>query len=137
MSKDQSGGRPRKLTPELHAAIIADIANAIPYEYAAGANGIHESTLYIWKDQGQNDLKEGLDTIYSRFFEDIKKAERDRIASHIDNMREHVDHWTADAWMLERRWWKHYSKNLPLLQLEKQLDEMKRQMENDNGKGNA
>lgn len=137
MSQGQGGGRPPKLTPELHTAIVDDIAAAIPYEYAAGANGICETTLYAWKRQGDEDLKNGLDTPHSRFSQDIKKAERSRINKHLKNITSGDDKWVCDAWILERRWWKHYSKNAPLLEFQKQLDEMKQQMENDNGKGNA
>ena len=134
MSQVQNGGRHPILTPELHAAIIYDISKAIPYEYAAGANGIAESTLYKWKARGEKEQEEGLDTIYTRFVEDIKKAERNRICKHLEKIDKGDDKWVCDAWILERRWWKHYSKNAPLVDLQKQLDEMKASMEKEDGK---
>lgn len=131
------GGRPPELTEELLESIIADIAAAIPYEYAAEANGICEKTLYNWKNHGIHDRAKGLDTIFSRFLQGIKSAERNRIKKHLNNLDNHVDDWTADAWILERRWWKHFSKNVPLLELQKQMDEMRDQMEKDNGKAES
>lgn len=128
------GGRPPELTPELHEAIIADIADAIPYEYAAGANGIATSTLYNWKARGEKEQAEGLNTIYTRFLEGIKKAERNRIRKHLGKIDDHEKDWVCDAWILERRWWEHYGKNAPLIEFKKQLDEMKASMEKDDGK---
>lgn len=127
------GGRPPILTPELHTAIVRDIANAIPYEYAAEANGIAERTLYNWLTQGKQDRLAGLDTEYSRLLQDIKNAERNRINEHIESIRAGSDKWTSAAWMLERRWWKHYSKHVPLIQFQQQLDEMNDSMERNNG----
>lgn len=117
-------GRPSKFTPEMRAAIVADIADSIPYEYAAEANGISEKTLYLWLDQGRQDREAGVESDFAIFLQDIKKAERARIKEHKDNIAGGREMWTCDAWMLERRWWKHYSKSAPILDFEARLKKM-------------
>ncbi len=122
-AKDTTG-RPTKFTPERCAAIINDIANRVPYEFAAEANGISEATLYIWLDIGKTHQNEGVNSPYAVFLEGIKKAERNRIIQHNENISDHVDKWQADAWILERRWHKHYGSNAQLNELNRKLDEL-------------
>jgi transposase-like protein len=117
-------GRPSKFTPERRASIINDIARRVPYEIAAEANGICESTLYEWIDMGRRHRKEGIDSEYSKFSEGIKAAERSKIIGHADNIADHVDKWQADAWMLERRWYKHFGSNAQLNELNRKLDKL-------------
>jgi transposase-like protein len=117
-------GRPSKFTPERRAAIINDIANRVPYEFAAEANGICEETLYDWIRTGKAHRKDGIDSDYSMFSEGIKAAERSRIIQHNNNIADHVDKWQADAWILERRWHKHYGSNAQLNELNRKLDQL-------------
>ena len=124
-------GRPSKFTPERRADIIRDIANRVPYEYAAEANGICEETLYIWIAQGKKDCKEGIDSEHAVFFQGIKQAERNRIIEHNNNIANHVDKWTGDAWILERRWHKHYSTNAALNELNGKMDRLMENGENE------
>lgn len=117
-------GRPSKFTPERRAAILADIADSIPYEYAAEANGISEKTLYLWLEQGRKDREAGIDSDFANFLQDIKKAELKRIKEHKDKINSGHDKWVCDAWMLERRWWKHYSKSAPILEFNERLKKL-------------
>ena len=123
-AKESVIGRPSKFTPERRAAIINDIACRVPYEYAAEANGICEDTLYDWLKTGKQHRREGIDSDYSAFSEGVKAAERSRIIEHNTNIAQHVDKWQADAWILERRWYKHYGSNAPLNELNRKLDEL-------------
>ena len=124
MSRGEGGGGPSKFTPEMRAAIVADIADSIPYEYAAEANGISERLLYFWLERGRLDREEGVDSDYATFLQDVKKVERTRIKTHKDNIAGGSPTWTCDAWMLERRWWKHYSRSAPVLDFEARLKKM-------------
>lgn len=117
-------GRPSKFTPERRAAIISDIARRVPYEIAAEANGICEETFYAWLRIGKSHRQQGIDSDYSIFSEAIKAAERSRIIEHADNISEHVEKWQADAWMLERRWYKHFGPNAQLNELNKRLSQL-------------
>lgn len=114
-------GRPLKFTPERRAAIIQDISDAIPYQLAAESNGISEGTLYDWLKQGLKDMNEGIESDYAEFSKAIKKVEKGRIKRHSDKVSDNVDRWQADAWMLERRWYKHYGSNVHLHELEERM----------------
>lgn len=117
-------GRPSKFTPEIRASIIDDICHRVPYEFAAEANGISEVTLYEWINKGKAHLYEGIESDYSIFAKAIKRAETNKMRGHCDNIADHVDKWQGDAWMLERRWHKHYSTNAGLNELNSKMDKL-------------
>lgn len=129
-----SGGQPTKLTPERSERILDDIKNAIPYELAAQSNGICEDTLYEWLKRGKQDREAGVESIYSRFSEDLKRVEKNRMRSHLDKIDANVDRWQADAWILERRWWKYFSNNAPLVEFEKRLERIENGAKENAGK---
>lgn len=117
-------GRPTKFTPERCSAIVDAIAHRIPYEYAAEANGISEKTLYTWLEIASQHQYEGIDSDYTRFLQDIKRAEMTRMREHSDMIAAKPERWQADAWMLERRWPKHYGSNAQLNELSLRLDRL-------------
>lgn len=114
-------GRPSKFTKERRAAIVDAISHRIPYEYAAEANGICEATLHDWLNTARVHRANGIDSEYTKFSEAIKRAEMTRIREHSDMISVKPERWQADAWMLERRWPKHYSSNSQLNELNQRL----------------
>ncbi len=120
----EGSGRPSKFTLERRVAIIDDISHRVPYEFAAEANGICEETLYVWLQRGKQECKDGIESEYAVFFQDIKRAEAQKMRGHSDNIADHVEKWQADAWMLERRWHKHFSTNAGLNELNSKLDKL-------------
>jgi len=117
-------GRPSKFTPERRAAIIDAISHRIPYELAAEANGIAERTLHHWLDVGYQHQLDGLDTDYTEFLQSIKRAEMTKIREHGDIIAARPERWQADAWILERRWPKHYGNNTLLKELNEKMNKM-------------
>lgn len=117
-------GQPDKLTPERAAAIIESISHCIPYEIAAEANGICEDTLYEWLLRGRNDLKKGVDSKYAQFSESIKRTEMAKIKENLDTIKDSPERWQARAWILERRWWKHFSPSAAVVDFNKRLEKM-------------
>jgi hypothetical protein len=131
MTTQKNGaGRPTKFTPDRIHAIILDIAHCIPHKLAAESNGICEDTLYSWINKGMEDLKNDIDSDYAKFSVSIKRAETSRIRTHIGNIAERVDKWQADAWILERRWWKYYGQSAAVIEMQKRLE----RLENDKNK---
>jgi len=120
-SEREGIGRPSKFTPERCAAIVSAIRSRVPYEYAAEGNGICEDTLYEWLKIARQHKSEQMETEYTRFSESIKRAEMERIVEHNNNIAGHVDKWQGDAWILERRWYKHYGSNAPIMELNQRL----------------
>ena len=117
-------GRPSKFTPERRAQIIHDISRRVPYELAAEANGICEATLFDWLNTGKAHQLEGIDTDFSRFSESIKRAELTRILEHTDMIAAKPERWQADAWLLERRWPKHFGNNVLLKELNERMNQI-------------
>lgn len=120
----EGSGRPSKFTPERCAAIVESIRNRVPYEYAAEGNGISEATLYVWLGIARGHQAEGIESDYTIFLEAIKRAEMDRIVEHNNNIAKHIEKWQGDAWLLERRWHKHYGSNAQLNELNRKLDQL-------------
>jgi len=117
-------GRPAKFTPERRSAIVDAISHRIPYEYAAEANGICEETLYDWLRTAKKHRTEGITSDYTQFSEDIKRAEMTRMREHSDMIAAKPERWQADAWLLERRWYKHYGPNAQLNELNHKLSRL-------------
>lgn len=120
-------------TQERRAAILKDIADRIPYEFAAEANGICEETLYEWIRRGKRDRKNGTRSEYAQFSEDLKKVELQKIKEHLNAIKENPERWQAQAWILERRWWKQFSPNAAVLELNKRLERMEAEKDDEDG----
>ena len=117
-------GRPTKFTPERRGAIIDAIAHRIPYEYAAEANGICEATLHDWLNTAKAHRLQGIESDYTQFSEAIKRAEMTRMREHSDMIAAKPERWQADAWLLERRWPKHYGPNSQLNEMNQRLSRL-------------
>lgn len=118
-------GRPTKFTKERRDSIIDAVSHRIPYEMAAEANGICLDTLYEWLKIGKNHAKEGIiDSEYTIFSEALKRAEMTKMRQHMDIIADRPERWQADAWLLERRWHKHFSSSAQLNELNEKLDRL-------------
>ncbi len=117
-------GRPSKFTEKRRNDIIDAISHRIPYEMAAEANGINVETLYDWLRTAKKHRDEGIDSEYTQFSEALKKGEMTRVREHTDMIAAKPERWQADAWLLERRWHKHFSANAALGELNSKLDQL-------------
>ncbi len=117
-------GRPSKFTPERRASIIDAISHRIPYEMAAEANGISGSTLYEWLKIGNDQREQGMETDYTIFSEALKRAEMQKVREHTDMIAAKPERWQADAWLLERRWYKYFGANAQLNEMNQKLDQL-------------
>lgn len=114
-------GRPTKFTPERCADIISAISRRAPYQLAAEANGISERTLFYWLEEGANDLDNNVDSEFARFLQSIKRVEMQKVMEHTDMIAAKPERWQADAWLLERRWPKHFGANAQVNELNERL----------------
>lgn len=120
----EGSGRPSKFTEKRRNDIIDAISHRIPYELAAEANGISLSTLYEWFKIGREHQEQGIDSEYTVFSEALKRAEMQKVREHCDMIAAKPERWQADAWLLERRWHKHFSSNAQLGELNQKLDQL-------------
>lgn len=108
-------GRPSLLNDLLAEEICSAVASGLPIDNAADAAGIGRRTVYRWlargrtygeaieEDDGEPDEADGP---YWQFWQDIKKARASLMATGLDEIRKAAEeprHWTAWAWILERR----------------------------------
>lgn len=119
-------GRPSKISPKIRKDILTMITHYVPYEIASVANGISDRTMYSWLKQGAEDLANGIDSEYSQFLQAIKEAEANRIMDNAACLHDREDGWQSKAWLLERKHWKHFSNNAPLVELNRRLDELEK-----------
>jgi hypothetical protein len=126
-------GRPSKFTEKRRNDIIDAISHRIPYEMAAEANGICLDTLYEWLKIGRNHQREGIDSDYAIFSEALKRAEMQKVRDHCDMIAAKPERWQADAWLLERRWHKHFSANAQLGELNTKMDKLLEGDKHENG----
>jgi hypothetical protein len=94
-------GRPTKLTPEVHTAIVERMRNGSFLEHAARLSGVHPVTVWRWLEQGD---EEGAPEPYASFATDFRKAE----AEAEENAKEQLRQWGGSEWkaslaFLERR----------------------------------
>lgn len=117
-------GRPSKFTPERRGSIIDAISHRIPYEMAAEANGISLETLYAWLRTGKEHRDQCIESDYTIFSEALKRAEMTKVREHTDMIAAKPERWQADAWLLERRWHKHFGPNAQVNELNERLDRL-------------
>lgn len=97
MATKDTGGRPTKLTPEIHKRIVLLVRRGNFRETAAAAAGVDSKTFRNWLRMGAR----GRDP-YKKFSEDVDQAEADAEAKDIAKLKASKD-WKATAWRLERR----------------------------------
>lgn len=116
--------------------IVADIEMGIPYQIATESNGLSEKHLYNIINQGKIDLEECDDTFHARLVQDLRAIEKKSIVSCLADIRPAEKGHRGAEWILERRFWKHFSPNISVMEITKELDEIKKQLaEKDKGKG--
>lgn len=103
-----------KLTEAACAAIIRGVETGLTRTLCAKSAGIARETFYLWVNSGKKDISEGKNTKRAQLVLGIRKAEADK-AEKLLNIIEQaamsdVKHWTAAAWLLERRYKEEYSK---------------------------
>lgn len=119
-------GRPTKFTVSRCNDIVTAISKRVPYRLAAEANGISERTLFNWLEEGTKDLEANIDSEFARFLQSIKRAEMQKVVEHTDIIAARPERWQADAWLLERRWYKYFASSVPVIELSERLERLER-----------
>lgn len=105
-----TGGRDTKCTDVRTQAIADAMKEGLPFERSCIMYGISASTGYNWLKWGD----EGKEP-YASFLEAVKEAEVEGEMALVkiikDAARFETKHWTAAAWMLERRFPQRWKKD--------------------------
>lgn len=105
--------RPTLLTEELQREICGYIENGNSYTTAYRLAGIGETTFHEWKSKGEKDIEAGKESVYAEFAVAIKRANEKCKAWNVQqimNAAGDKKHWTAAAWLLERKWPEEFAK---------------------------
>jgi len=113
-------GRPTRLTPEIAKEIVEAIGIGVPRDMAAKSVGVQPSTLYQWLAKGREGIEE-----YKEFAEAVEKADSlvvKRALVRITQAATKEQHWTAAAWLLERKHPAEFGQRVRVV-VQEQLDE--------------
>lgn len=109
------GGRPTKYSRTVAARICRAVRKGCSREAAAGLAGINPDTLYDWQHR------------FPEFSEALQKADSELEAECVSNIRRagrSRRNWTANAWLLERKFPHRYGKvDRHLLRVRRDEDE--------------
>lgn len=118
-------GQPTKLTPEVADSIAEDVFDGIPIGLIAGAHALSKESINNWLRRAESELEDGIDSEYVQFFFKVAIAERNRVKILLARCAEGKSGWQGSAWILEKRWFKHFSGGqAELKQLEEQIDRL-------------
>jgi hypothetical protein len=117
---------PLVLSDTLKKRLLNLVSHGLPYKVCAEGAGISESTLYKWLNQGKEDEKTNNYTECYDFLVEFRLAESNKIFTLWDKINADKN-WQSKAWMLSRRWSKHFGENVGDIEaLEAKLEEFKK-----------
>ena len=119
-------GCPTKFTEETKEKLLIAIRKGAPYELACNYAGITYSCFKLWRNKAEDDqIPEFLS-----FFAKLKEAEGHTALMWLDKIdKAMTDAWQAAAWKLERRYYKHFSNNAPLIEMNERMKKMEQLIE--------
>lgn len=94
--------RPSKLTEELISKMADEIAEGTPICYVCDLFSVTEQSYFNWMERGQQDFENDEETIYSAFFDSIKKSYARFIIESKKRIKQGTPGWQGTAWWLER-----------------------------------
>lgn len=104
------------ISPEKRKIIMDCVELGMPYVYAGHAARISEKCLYNWINRGQADIEAGRETEFSIFVQDLEQTLSKRLGKHLHRINKGVKAWHSSAWMLERRWRKHFGQDAAVIE---------------------
>ena len=96
------GGRPTTLTAEKAQMIVERVRTHLSIYNAAQKAREHHQTVFNWLKYGERDLIDGKETIFSKFFADVREARADKVGEMIETIESMPKSWQAISWLLEK-----------------------------------
>ena len=122
-------GRPTKWDEETRNKILEAVSKGAPNVLACNYAGVSESTFYEWKARAKKGEKE-----FADFLVKIKEARGASVVKWLDKIEEAAEGgiWTAAAWKLERRHYKHFGRSADVMELAKKMDRIEKEIKKAN-----
>lgn len=105
--------RPTLLNEKMIQDICVNVENGCTFEDARILAGIGQRTFYEWKQWGREDLKEGKDSIYAQFAQELERSLVRFKIFHLQQVWQASTkrkQWQASAWLLERKFFKEFGR---------------------------
>jgi hypothetical protein len=116
--------------------IIESVSKGIPVSIACPARGLSEAHFYNFIKQGLVDLEAKEATIHAKLVESFKLKQENFVNGCLSDIRNSDKGHRGAEWTLERSYWKYFSSNVPAIEIQKELDELKKLLaEKDKAKG--
>lgn len=96
-------GRPSKLNEDLICELCKWVADDVPFQYCAEGCGIDYTSFQNWMNQGETDIKDGIESIFSELFLRIKKTYAKVVRDSVLKIKSGDRGWTGEAWVRQRR----------------------------------
>lgn len=131
-SKDQTMSFPRSFTQTKIDLVLKDIKRGSPIKYAAEANGIAESTFHTAIKQGITDIRcDEPESIYARLVVSLRQIELEDVIGCLDDVRKDTRGHKGAEWVLEHKYWRQFCGDAKLMELSKEVDQLKQEANKD------
>lgn len=94
--------KPSKLTEELITLMSSKLRKGLPITSACDLLCITQPTHSNWTRQGEEDIANGIDSLYSSYFIAIKKSRAEFEEEALEDIGSGRPGWQGKAWVLER-----------------------------------
>lgn len=123
----------RKLNKKLIDTIVKDISEGSPHCYACEANGITEAIFSIWRKQGMIDIAhDNEDSLPAYLVKSLGIIKQKEIKWCRDVIKKNKKGHKGAEWTLEHAYWRVYSSNAPVIELNREIELLKSKQGNDN-----
>ena len=127
----------RKVDNAMLEAILKDIEEGAPRNYAAEANGLHESTFHNLVAQGKVDIINNIDSMEASLVVSLRAIEMKEIKECRELVRFNEKGHDGAKWTLEHAYWRTFSNNAPAKELADEIERMQQLLKEQNdGKAN-
>lgn len=94
--------RPSKLNEELIELMHSKLKKGLPISSCCDLLMITQPSHNNWVRQGEQDLADGIDSLFAQYFLMIKKGRAEFEESALEDIRNGKPGWQGAAWVLER-----------------------------------
>ena len=103
--------------------IVDLVDKGVPFEKATEAAGVGRRCAEMWKKKGREDIEAGNNTTLEAIFaQGLIDVETKDIAHNYAIVKTADKGWQANAWCLERRWYKYFSQRAEVTALNERMD---------------
>jgi len=95
-------GQPTTFTVEKGQVIVDRVRTHLSIYNAAAKAREHHQTVFNWLKYGEQDLLAGKDTMFSRFFANVREARANKVGELIEIIESMPKSWQAISWLLEK-----------------------------------